>query len=42
MSSKITMKQLGHLNSRKLRNLRKKNRKAIEKLGYIPDAYMQK
>ena len=42
MSSKITIKQLAHLNSRKLRNLRRKNRKAVEKLGYIPDAYLQK
>jgi|JI10StandDraft_1071094.scaffolds.fasta_scaffold678793_2 hypothetical protein len=42
MSSKITLKQLGHLNAKKLRNLRRKNRKAIQKLGYIPDAYLNK
>jgi len=42
MSSKITIKQIAHLNSRKLRNLRRKNRKAIEKLGFYPEAYTQK
>lgn len=42
MSSKITMKQLGHLNSKQLRRLRKRNRKAIQKLGYLPEAYEQK
>ena len=42
MSSKITLKQLGHLNSKQLRRLRKRNRRAISKLGYFPEAYEQK
>lgn len=39
MGSKITAKQLAHMSNRSLRKLRKRNRKAIEKLGYIPQAY---
>lgn len=42
MSNKITVKQLANLNAKQLRNLRRRNRRAIEKLGYMPDAYLVK